>query len=329
MIYRNNDLTKVFVLLLISMALASCGAGKRATSKGGEYSTSLQDDIIQYGKKYLGKPYRYAGRGPNSFDCSGYTSFVFKKFGYRLSSSSEGQDKQATTIARKEKLRKGDLVFFEGNRRNGRVGHVGIVTEAFSNGHFKFIHSSTTNGVIISSSREPYYANRYLRGGRILEENASYVTRQNMPTTEKQLTAAKENKRQTISAIPEVSPPKKGNTEVAALTNEHAGSRSYNEPVVVVQTDPNKNPPLSSSANGSRGPQGNESSVHKTKRDIAIREEEISVPPSPAKTHTVQMGETLFSISRLYGCSVEQLKAWNPQLGSILKAGETLRVYRN
>ena len=47
--------------------------------------------------------------------------------------------------------------FLEGRRRNGHVGHVGIVTEINPN-NFKFIHSSTTSGVIISSSTEPYYS---------------------------------------------------------------------------------------------------------------------------------------------------------------------------
>ena len=72
-------------------------------------------------------------------------------------------------LAKKEDLAIGDLVFFEGRSRNGRVGHVGIVTEIYPNNNFKFIHSSTTNGVIISSSTEPYYSSRYLRGGRVIE----------------------------------------------------------------------------------------------------------------------------------------------------------------
>ena len=66
-----------------------------------------------------------------------------------------------------------DLVFFEGQKRNGKVGHVGIVTEIGSGGEFKFIHASTNNGVIISASTEPYYASRYLRGGRVLKETAT------------------------------------------------------------------------------------------------------------------------------------------------------------
>lgn len=60
---------------------------------------------------------------------------------------------------------------------------------------------------------------------------------------------------------------------------------------------------------------------------MVLREEENAIISSQPKNHTVQMGETLFSISRQYGCTVEQLKIWNPQLKSILKPGEALLIY--
>ncbi len=318
MTYRNSGWLKVVFLAIIIFTLASCGAG-RTTVPSSKTSTTLQNDIIQYGRQYLGKPYRYAGKGPNSFDCSGYTSFVFRKFGYRLDSSSAGQDRQVQTIARREALRSGDLVFFEGNRKNGNVGHVGIVTEAFSNGHFKFIHSSTTSGVIISSSREPYYASRYLRGGRVLEENASYVTRRNPSTGKKQLATI--NKEPAQPTIPEVTPPRADET---ITTMGQAENHPGKESVILVQTDPQKNPPLASTTNGKGEGKGNSPRI---KSDMVLREEENAIIPSQPKSHTVQMGETLFSISRHYGCTVEQLKIWNPQLKSVLTPGEALLVY--
>lgn len=327
---RNNGLFKVVSLAIISLILASCGAGRTVVSDN-KTSTTLQDDIIQYGRQYLGKPYRYAGKGPNSFDCSGYTSFVFRKFGYRLGSSSTGQDRQVSTIARRENLRKGDLVFFEGSRRSGRVGHVGIVTESFPNGQFKFIHASTTSGVIISSSTEPYYASRYLRGGRVLEEDASYVTRRNPATSKKQHVSYSitTNKVQNYPDIPEITPSKEGKTANSTLIarQQEDHSRNRNEPTILVQTDPQKNPPLahqnpSTNENG----QGKDS-LKQTKSDMVLREEKNSAIPSPPKSHTVQMGETLYSISKQYGCTVEQLKEWNPQVGSVLKTGEKLNIF--
>ena len=329
MAYRNNGWLKVVSLAIISLILASCGAG-RTTVSGSKTSTTLEDDIIQYGRQYLGKPYRYAGKGPGSFDCSGYTSFVFRKFGYRLDPSSAGQDRQIPTIARREELRKGDLVFFEGNRKNGRVGHVGIVTEAFPNGQFRFIHSSTTSGVIISSSKEPYYASRYLRGGRVLEENASYVTRRNPPANKKQLASYSTvtNKEPAQPNIPEVTPRETtGSTVAAGQSEERSGNG--NGSMILVQTDPQKNPPLAHHQPATNGKGQGKDTLRRTKSDMVLREEENAVISSPPKNHTVQMGETLYSISRQYGCTVEQLKAWNPQLKTVLKPGETLLIYPN
>lgn len=321
---RNNDWLKVVSLVIITFILASCGAG-RTVVPSSKTSTTLENDIIQYGRQYLGKPYRYAGKGPNGFDCSGYTSFIFRKFGYRLDPSSSGQDRQVPTIGQRKDLRKGDLVFFEGNRKDGNVGHVGIVTEAFSNGQFKFIHSSTSNGVIISSSTEPYYASRYLRGGRVLEENASYVTRKNPSVNKKQLTsypAAKNKQSEPIQQqnIPEVTPHE---TTESLVNIRQAEDLAGKEPVILVQTDPQKNPPLASTTH-KRG-EGKEM-IHRVKSDMTLREEEIETTTSPSKSHTVEIGETLYSISRLYGCTVEQLKAWNPHLKTVLKVGEILLV---
>ena len=110
--------------------MVSCGVRKQSVSPISK-TDGAQSEIIDYGMKHLNKPYRYAGKGPSSFDCSGFTSFVFKEFGYRLSTSSSGQAKQVPSINRKEDLRVGDLVFFEGRAHNGRVGHVGIVKEVF------------------------------------------------------------------------------------------------------------------------------------------------------------------------------------------------------
>jgi LysM repeat protein len=308
--YGTNGRLKAVLPAIISLVLVSCGTG-RTTVSGGKTAT-LQDDIIQYGRQYLGKPYRYAGKGPHSFDCSGYTSFVFRKFGYRLDHSSAGQDRQIPTIFRRENLRKGDLVFFEGRLKSGRIEHVGIVTETFSNGHFKFIHSSTSSGVIISSSTESYFASRYLRGGRVLEENASYVTRRNPP----------DNRKQPVfySAAAHKEP-----AVVAGQTVEHP--ENGNEPVVIVQTDPLKNPPLEHSHSTSNGDEQGKDTLRQKKSEMVMKEEENAAIPLPPKSHTVQMGETLYSISRRYGCSVEQLKEWNPQMGAVLKAGEMLHLF--
>lgn len=128
---------------------------------------SLTDSILAYGKSYLHTPYRRGGKTPKGFDCSGFTAFVFKRFGFSLGASSQSIAKETPSIDKKE-MRTGDLVFFEGRKKNGRVGHVGIVTETKEDGTFRFIHSSTTKGVIISHSNEEYYTRRFVKAGRII-----------------------------------------------------------------------------------------------------------------------------------------------------------------
>lgn len=185
---KTPTIYKLIILLCISAFFASCGVSKKASQK--DNLSLLQEQILQFGKKYLGKPYRYASNGPNSFDCSGFTSFVFREFGFKLSAGSAEQDRQVPTIANRKELVPGDLVFFEGRRQNGQVGHVGIVTEAKKNGDFNFIHASTSFGVIISSSNEPYYASRYLRGGRVLKDsdNRTANLKRKPKNVEKQIT---------------------------------------------------------------------------------------------------------------------------------------------
>lgn len=308
-VFSNKNIYNPLCIVLISLILASCSSSKTALTKQTDSST-LQNDILNFSKKHIGKPYRYAGKGPNSFDCSGFTSYVFKKFGYNLHSSSAGQDRQLPTITKKENLSIGDLVFFEGSRKNGAVGHVGIVTETFDNGEFKFIHASISDGVIISSSTEPYYSSRYLRGGKIIDGN-------NRPTKLYSQSSSNQPK------VKEVTP-----TKINFQKNEIRKTEK-SQPEIHVQSSPSKNPPLTiqNSQNKDKNSQTkNNSNVYEINSDIVLREEEQDIAFIP-KTHTVISGETLFSISRKYGCTIEQIKKWNPQLDSTLRAGEKLRIF--
>lgn len=131
---------------------------------------SLTDSIINFGKKYLKKPYNYRPDSQTRFDCSGFASFVYSNFGYQLKRSSAEQAQQFGKIDR-NKLKKGDLVFFSGRRKSSRVGHVGIVVNATEDGKFEFIHSSNQSGIVISKSDEDYYARRYISAGRVIQDS--------------------------------------------------------------------------------------------------------------------------------------------------------------
>lgn len=125
-------------------------------------------DLLSEAKTHIGKRYRSGGKGPNAFDCSGFSSYVFKQFGFSLGASSRDQYNQGIAVKDKE-LRPGDLVFFTGRGRRG-VGHVGIVVKADNEkGTFQFIHASTSQGIKIDSNTG-YYEGRYLGARRVINE---------------------------------------------------------------------------------------------------------------------------------------------------------------
>lgn len=125
------------------------------------------DSLIVYARKYTGTPYRSGGKGPTRFDCSGFMQYVFGHFSCPLNASSASQFLQGISVA-DEQIRRGDLVFFKGsNSRRARVGHVGLVTEVYPDGRFKFIHASTSQGIREDWSSSPYYAKRYMGARRI------------------------------------------------------------------------------------------------------------------------------------------------------------------
>lgn len=130
----------------------------------------LVNDLLTEAGRHTGKRYRRGAKGPNAFDCSGFSSYVFRQFGYNLSASSREQFTQGEKIDRKE-LRKGDLVFFTGrNSRSKTVGHVGIVVSADNEtGSFSFIHASTSQGIRIDSN-DGYYSKRYIGARRVITE---------------------------------------------------------------------------------------------------------------------------------------------------------------
>ncbi len=144
----------------------------------------LADRIITEALKYKGTPYSYGARGPRYFDCSGFTSYIYRKFGYELSRSSGGQAGDGRPVEGSlSNLQKGDIVVFGARRSSGRVGHVGIFIEMDKSGQdFTFIHAATRGGVTISHLKEPYYSARFMGARRIIpdfiarsrDDNADY-----------------------------------------------------------------------------------------------------------------------------------------------------------
>ncbi|MGM9694989.1 MAG: C40 family peptidase [Alloprevotella sp.] len=133
-------------------------------------NNAFGESVVKTALQYLGARYRSGMQGPNAFDCSGFTSFVYGRENVKILRSSRSQYTQGTPIGQIADLKKGDLVFFGGRGSTRSVGHVGIVTEVDPDGSkFSFVHASSSGGVRISSSNEAYYSRRYIGARRIVE----------------------------------------------------------------------------------------------------------------------------------------------------------------
>lgn len=125
------------------------------------------DQIIDYAKKFLGTPYRSRGMTPSGFDCSGFIFYVMGNFGMTLTHSSYGMAEFGKTVKLAD-IRPGDLMFFKGSNSNSsRIGHVAMVIEVTPDA-IKFIHSSTSRGVVIDNFKaSKYYVPRYVMTKRL------------------------------------------------------------------------------------------------------------------------------------------------------------------
>ncbi len=111
---------------------------------------------------WIGVPYRSGGDSKRGTDCSGLTYQVYRKV-YRTQLPRKTEDlKKKSNKVSKRNLREGDLVFFTSRNSGKKVAHVGIYLK---NG--KFIHASTSKGVIVSNLNEDYYTKHWISGGRI------------------------------------------------------------------------------------------------------------------------------------------------------------------
>lgn len=119
--------------------------------------------VVEYAKQYLGYKYKSGGASPSKgFDCSGFTTYVYKHFGITLNRTSKDQIKNGVAVE-KSNLQPGDLVIFN-NDANTKIGHVGIYI-----GEGNFIHASNPKGgVKITTLLSGYYAQRYVGARRVI-----------------------------------------------------------------------------------------------------------------------------------------------------------------
>lgn len=175
--------TLKYIVFIISAAFifSSCGANKGNAnlydpkevaylSKQLEIALSNRDkeddrNIPLYAEvsTWLGTPYRYGGSSKRGVDCSGFTMQVYKKV-YRTSlpRSTSGLAKAKYKKVKKSNLTTGDLILFATGKNKKLVSHVGIYLK---NG--KFVHASTSSGVMVNHIDESYYKKTWVRAVRV------------------------------------------------------------------------------------------------------------------------------------------------------------------
>ena len=162
----------IIVLLGLMFCLSSChtsaprldykALAQASVRLGMDIELTDNHKLYVNAAEWIGTPYRAGGDSRHGTACSGLVSQLYKKtYRMRLSRSTDGQLKESNKIARRN-LREGDLVFFTSRSSRKKVAHVGIYLK-----DGKFIHASTSQGVIVSSLKEKYYTQHWLCGGRV------------------------------------------------------------------------------------------------------------------------------------------------------------------
>ena len=156
------------IFFLLAIIFTSCKStsstvSKKETKRENKY---IVNHLVEKATDNIGVKYKAGGTTKNGFDCSGLVFTTFESENIKLPRSSYEQSKIGKII-NIDDAQKGDLVFFKTNKSK-QINHVGLITEVNSN-EIKFVHSSTSKGVIISSTKEPYYRNSFAQINRIIE----------------------------------------------------------------------------------------------------------------------------------------------------------------
>ncbi|MGE6487613.1 C40 family peptidase [Paenisporosarcina sp. NPDC076898] len=151
---------KMFCSLIILFSVLTFSSGAQAADSSNK--------IIDYADNYIGTPYQYGGTTPTAFDCSGYITYVFRKFGINLPRTTADIYKVGQSVS-KSNLMPGDIVFFQTVKAG--PSHAGIYA-----GNNQFIHTSTSRGVRFDNINDSYWGPKYLGAKRVASTSVLSAT---------------------------------------------------------------------------------------------------------------------------------------------------------
>ena len=163
---------KAILLALLTLFLASCGASRKTTetvvigSSTTNASSNRISKVVEHARSFTGTRYKFGGTDRRGMDCSGLVYVSFKEHDIALPRISREMATKGIRLNLSETA-EGDLVFFKTSKNRKTINHVGLVVES-RRGEIKFIHSTSSQGVIVSSLDEKYWKNAFVEVRRVI-----------------------------------------------------------------------------------------------------------------------------------------------------------------
>ena len=139
---------------------------EKTTRKNSKKTNAVADNIINTALTFSGTRYKYGGTTKKGMDCSGLLYVSFAEHEVKIPRVSYHMAEEGKNVKIKN-VEKGDLLFFKTRKRARRINHVGMVV-AVEGDEIKFIHASSSRGVIVSSLREGYWNHAFVKATRVL-----------------------------------------------------------------------------------------------------------------------------------------------------------------